>query len=104
MALTASLLPFVFPSPVEAEDRSRFPLTAQPELAVALVFDSEHARLVVVLHLEVVVDAVAGGRSGCPAEVVAGSILDGDLILHFVVSLWVELVPFFSARPLISAC
>lgn len=74
------------PSPVEAEDRPRLPLAAQPELADAPVVDSEHAWLVVVLHLEVVGDAVVGGGSGCPAEVVAGSVLDGDLVLHVVVS------------------
>ena len=88
------------PSPVEAEDRPRLPLAAQPELADAPVFDAEHARLVVVLHLEVVGDAVAGG-SGCPAEVVAGSVFDGDLVLHVVVSVCVALVPSSSARPLI---
>lgn len=76
------------PSPVVAETRFRFTLAAQPELADAPVLDSVLAWLVEVLDLELVGDAVPGGGADRPAEVVACSVLDGDLVLHAVVSVW----------------
>lgn len=77
----------------------RVTLTAHPELADAPVLDSVLAWLVEVLDLELVGDSAPGGGAGCPAEVVAWSVLDGDLVLHVVVSVCVALVPSSSARP-----